>query len=85
MNYIGCRTAWDKRTSFQCPPKVAAPHYDLMKYERMRALAMGVVGCDRQRNPLSAVSDKSSVSLSRAFQSKLTRSIVTEGARLVFT
>jgi hypothetical protein len=27
-----------KRTSFQSPPKVAAPHYDLTGYERLRAI-----------------------------------------------
>jgi hypothetical protein len=28
-----------KRTSFQSPPKVKAPHYDLTGYERLRAMA----------------------------------------------
>jgi hypothetical protein len=36
-----------KRTSFQSPPKVTAPHYDLTGYERLRAIAMGAVPCDR--------------------------------------
>jgi hypothetical protein len=35
-----------KRTSFQSPPKVRAPHYDLTGYERLRAIAMGAAPCD---------------------------------------
>jgi hypothetical protein len=38
-----------KRGSFQCPPKATAPHYDLTGYERVRAIAMGAVQCDRQQ------------------------------------
>ncbi|HEY1360935.1 MAG TPA: DUF4031 domain-containing protein [Xanthobacteraceae bacterium] len=36
-----------KRASFQCPPKVTAPHYDLTGYERLRAIAMGAAPCNR--------------------------------------
>ena len=36
-----------KRTSFQCPPKSSAPHYDLTAYERKRAIAQGAVTCSR--------------------------------------
>lgn len=36
-----------KRASFQSAPKVTAPHYDLTGYERVRAVAMGAVPCDR--------------------------------------
>jgi len=36
-----------KRTSFQCPPKVATPHYDLTGYERAKAIALGAIVCDR--------------------------------------
>jgi hypothetical protein len=35
------------RTSFQSPPRVSAPHYDLTAYERRRAIAYGAVVCDR--------------------------------------
>ena len=35
------------RTSFQSPPRVSAPHYDLTAYERRRAIACGAVVCDR--------------------------------------
>jgi hypothetical protein len=34
-----------KRTSFQGPPRRAAPHYDLTGYERSRAIALGAVAC----------------------------------------
>ena len=37
-----------KRTSFQCPPKAATPHYDLTGYERVRAIALGAVVCNRE-------------------------------------
>jgi hypothetical protein len=36
-----------KRTSFQCPPKVTTPHYDLTGYERAKAIALGAIACDR--------------------------------------
>jgi hypothetical protein len=36
-----------KRTSFQSPPKVLTPHYDLTGYERVQAVAMGAVPCNR--------------------------------------
>jgi hypothetical protein len=36
-----------KRTSFQSPPKVTTPHYDPIGYERLRALAMGAVACNK--------------------------------------
>ena len=38
-----------KRASFQSAPKVTAPHYDLTGYERVRAMAMGAVPCDRHQ------------------------------------
>ena len=34
-------------TSFQSPPRVSAPHYDLTAYERRRAITYGAVVCDR--------------------------------------
>lgn len=37
-----------KRTSYQGPPKTAAPHYDLTAYERRMAIARGAVVCNRQ-------------------------------------
>ena len=37
-----------KRTSFQCPPRVTTPHYDLTGFERARAIALGAVVCTRQ-------------------------------------
>jgi len=36
-----------KRTSFQCPPRSATPHYDLTGFERSRAIALGAIVCDR--------------------------------------
>jgi len=38
-----------KRSSFQCPPKAATPHYDLTGYERARAIALGAVACNREQ------------------------------------
>jgi hypothetical protein len=38
-----------KRTSFQCPPRAATPHYDLTGYERARAIALGAVACSREQ------------------------------------
>jgi hypothetical protein len=38
-----------KRTSFQCPPRAATPHYDLTGYERARAIALGAVACNREQ------------------------------------
>jgi Protein of unknown function (DUF4031) len=38
-----------KRTSFQSPPEVTVPHYDLTAYERVRAIATGAVACDRHQ------------------------------------
>jgi hypothetical protein len=38
-----------KRASFQCPPKVTVPHYDLTGYERRRAVGLGAVSCDRHQ------------------------------------
>jgi Protein of unknown function (DUF4031) len=35
------------RTSYQGPPKTAAPHYDLTAFERSRAIALGAIACDR--------------------------------------
>jgi Protein of unknown function (DUF4031) len=35
------------RTSYQGPPKTAAPHYDLTSFERRRAIAHGARVCDR--------------------------------------
>jgi hypothetical protein len=37
------------RTSYQGPPKTAAPHYDLTTYERGLAIKRGAVICDRAR------------------------------------
>ena len=37
-----------KRTSFQCPPRVTTPHYDLTGFERARAIGLGAVVCSRQ-------------------------------------
>jgi hypothetical protein len=37
-----------KRASFQGPPKAATPHYDLTGYERVRAIALGAVICNRE-------------------------------------
>jgi hypothetical protein len=37
------------RASFQEPPKVATPHYDLTAFERSRALTLGAIPCDRQQ------------------------------------
>ena len=38
-----------KRSSFQCPPRAATPHYDLTGYERARAIALGAVACNREQ------------------------------------
>ena len=38
-----------KRSSFQCPPKTATPHYDLTGYERTRAIALGALACNREQ------------------------------------
>ena len=38
-----------KRNSFQCPPKVATPHYDLTGYERGRAISLGAIVCSREQ------------------------------------
>ena len=38
-----------KRTSFQCAPKAATPHYDLTAMERDRAIRLGATVCDRQQ------------------------------------
>ena len=38
-----------KRTSFQCAPKTATPHYDLTGFERARAVRLGAVVCSRQQ------------------------------------
>jgi Protein of unknown function (DUF4031) len=35
------------RTSYQGPPKTAAPHYDLTAFERRRAIRDGAIVCDR--------------------------------------
>ncbi len=37
-----------KRTSFQCAPKAATPHYDLTAFERARAIRLGAVVCSRE-------------------------------------
>jgi hypothetical protein len=37
-----------KRTSFQCAPKTATPHYDLTAFERARAIRLGAVVCSRE-------------------------------------
>jgi hypothetical protein len=37
-----------KRTSFQCAPKTATPHYDLTAFERDRAIRLGAVVCSRE-------------------------------------
>jgi hypothetical protein len=37
-----------KRSSYQGPPKTAAPHYDITAFERDRALRLGAVACNRQ-------------------------------------
>jgi hypothetical protein len=37
-----------KRTSFQGPPTSVTPHYDLTGYERVRAIALGAVACNRE-------------------------------------
>jgi hypothetical protein len=37
-----------KPTSYQGPPKTAAPHYDITAFERDRALRLGAVACSRQ-------------------------------------
>jgi Protein of unknown function (DUF4031) len=36
------------RASFQGPPKTASPHYDLTGYERVRAIALGAIACNRE-------------------------------------
>jgi hypothetical protein len=38
-----------KRTSFQCPPRVSTPHYDLTGYERAKAISRGAVVCNREQ------------------------------------
>jgi hypothetical protein len=38
-----------KRTSFQSPPRVSTPHYDLTGYERAKAIARGAVVCNREQ------------------------------------
>ncbi len=35
------------RTSYQGPPKTPSPHYDLIAFERSRAIAYGATPCDR--------------------------------------
>jgi hypothetical protein len=37
-----------KRSSFQCAPKAATPHYDLTAFERARAIKLGAVVCSRE-------------------------------------
>ena len=37
-----------KRTSFQCAPKTTTPHYDLTAFERVRAIRLGAVVCNRE-------------------------------------
>jgi hypothetical protein len=37
-----------KRTSFQCAPKTATPHYDLTAFERAQAIRLGAVVCSRE-------------------------------------
>jgi hypothetical protein len=46
-----------QRTSFQCAPKAATPHYDLTAYERVRAIRLGAVICSREE--IVAVSRRS--------------------------
>jgi Protein of unknown function (DUF4031) len=35
------------RSSYQGPPKTAAPHYDITAFERDRAVRLGAVACSR--------------------------------------
>ena len=38
-----------KRPSFQCPPRASTPHYDLTGYERVRAISLGAIACNREQ------------------------------------
>jgi Protein of unknown function (DUF4031) len=38
-----------RRTSFQGPPRSTTPHYDLTGFERVRAIALGAIACDREQ------------------------------------
>lgn len=38
-----------KRSSYQGPPKTAAPHYDITGLERDRAVRLGAVECSREQ------------------------------------
>jgi hypothetical protein len=37
------------RLLYQGPPKTSAPHYDITGLERVRALRLGAVACDREQ------------------------------------
>jgi hypothetical protein len=36
------------RASYQGPPRISAPHYDLTAFERRRAMALGARACSRE-------------------------------------
>ena len=37
------------RLLYQGPPKTSAPHYDITGLERVRALRLGAIACDREQ------------------------------------